>query len=98
MKYGNRGKGYNRPGYSWSKAMRFARRKGAFKTVSGGSGHAAGESWGNTKDIDPESQQRRYSKNSPSFDEGVWISKQKRRSPETQSKIMKVALKMAGEV
>lgn len=36
-----------------------------------GSGHAAGESWGDRKEIDPSSKVRKYSKNSPSFDEGV---------------------------
>ena len=37
-----------------------------------GSGHAAGREWGERKGIDPSSQVKRYSKNSPSFDEGVW--------------------------
>lgn len=37
-----------------------------------GSGHAAGREWGDRKQIDPKSPVRRYSKNSPSFDEGVW--------------------------
>ena len=36
-----------------------------------GSGHRAGESWGETKRIDPESKVRKYSKRSPSFDQGV---------------------------
>lgn len=43
-----------------------------------GLGHKAGENWGDAKDIDPKSQVRKYSKNSPSFDEGVYKSKQKR--------------------
>lgn len=37
-----------------------------------GLGHKAGEEWGEKKEIDPNSQVRKYSKNSPSFDEGVW--------------------------
>lgn len=37
-----------------------------------GSGHAAGREWGEKKDIDPSSRVKKYSKNSPSFDEGVW--------------------------
>lgn len=37
-----------------------------------GSGHAAGQAWGEKKGIDPKSQVKKYSKNSPSFDEGVW--------------------------
>ncbi len=36
-----------------------------------GLGHKAGEEWGAKKEIDPKSQVRKYSKNSPSFDEGV---------------------------
>lgn len=37
-----------------------------------GLGHRAGENWGEAKGIDPTSQVRKYSKNSPSFDEGVY--------------------------
>jgi len=74
--------GYQRKGYSWSKAINFKRRTGHFMTLTGGSGHRAGEDWGDKKNIDPESPQRRYSKNSPSFDEGVWLSKQKRKMAE----------------
>ena len=44
------------------------RGKGKLK----GSGHAAGREWGENKGIDPSSQVKKYSKNSPSFDEGVW--------------------------
>src|SRR4051812_29020985 len=36
-----------------------------------GSGHKAGESWGEKKQIDPNSKVRKYSKRSPSFDQGV---------------------------
>ena len=38
-----------------------------------GSGHRAGEGWGEAKKIDPKSTQRVYSKRgrSPSFDQGV---------------------------
>ncbi len=43
------------------------RGKGALR----GSGHRAGENWGENKGIDPDSRIRKYSKNSPSFDEGV---------------------------
>ncbi len=70
--------GYNRKGYSFKKAMAYKMRTGHFKTTAGGSGHRAGEKWGDVKDIDPSSSQRRYSKNSPSFDEGVAVSKKKR--------------------
>lgn len=41
-----------------------------------GLGHKAGENWGASKGIDPNSQVRKYSKNSPSFDEGVYKYKQ----------------------
>jgi len=48
------------------------RGKGKLK----GSGHAAGRAWGEAKGIDPSSRVKKYSKNSPSFDEGVWQYKQ----------------------
>lgn len=41
-----------------------------------GLGHKAGENWGANKSIDPDSKITKYSKNSPSFDEGVWKYKQ----------------------
>lgn len=72
--------GYQRKGYSWSKSIKRFKKTGVFKNVAQGQGHAAGESWGNKKDIDPNSSQRRYSKNSPSFDEGVYKSKQERKN------------------
>jgi hypothetical protein len=65
--------------YNWKESVRRFKKKGYFKTVSGGSGHAAGERLGNAKQIDLGSRQQKYSKNSPSFDEGVFISKQKRK-------------------
>lgn len=52
------------------------RGKGSAK----GSGHAAGEKWGETKEINPESKATKYSKNSPSFDEGVYLYKEKTKS------------------
>jgi hypothetical protein len=45
-----------------------------------GLGHAAGERWGAEKEIDPNSQVRKYSKNSPSFDEGVYKYKESAKS------------------
>lgn len=50
-----------------------------------GLGHKAGEEWGEKKQIDPNSRVRKYSKNSPSFDEGVYQYKQR-------AKAMKQAL------
>lgn len=50
-------------------------RKGRVYTGRGskGSGHQAGEGWGEAKNIDPDSTERVYSKRgrSPSFDQGV---------------------------
>lgn len=39
---------------------------------SKGGGHRAGYKWAESKGIDPHSRIKKYSKNSPSFDEGVW--------------------------
>lgn len=64
--------------YNRRASLRHYKRTGKFRTVSGGSGHRAGEAWGDAKEIDPNSSVRRYSKNSPSFDEGVYLSKKKR--------------------
>lgn len=72
-------KGYKRPGYSWTKSIATRKKTGFFKVVQSGEGHRAGFEWGDRKDIDPESRVRKYSKNSPSFDEGVWESKQARK-------------------
>ena len=65
---------------TYNRATSIARYKktGKFVYVNGGSGHRAGEKWGDTKEIDPESTETKYSKNSPSFDEGVYLSKKKR--------------------
>ncbi len=46
------------------------------KGAERGSGHRAGEAWGAQKQIDPKSRVTKYSKNSPSFDEGVWVYKE----------------------
>lgn len=80
------GVGYNRKGYSYSKAIKRFKKTGKFKYVKSGEGHRAGENWGDAKDIDPDSQVRKYSKNSPSFDEGVYKSKQKRKLREGTAK------------
>lgn len=62
--------------------VKYFKKHGVFRTRSknhGGSGHTAGYNWGEAKSIDPNSQIRKYSKNSPSFDEGVYLSKQDRK-------------------
>lgn len=80
------GKGYLRKGYKWSKSISYRKKTGYFKTVNRGEGHTAGHNWGQEKNIDPTSQARRYSKNSPSFDEGVWEYKRKARERALQNK------------
>lgn len=73
--------------YDWNTAIKRAERDGQFTyrgTKRGGKiiyglGHDAGESWGERKNIDPNSRARRYSKNSPSFDEGVYKYKLRKR-------------------
>lgn len=69
-------KGYRRRGYNWHKSIAGYKKTGTFKNVSKGEGHAAGYKWAASKGIDPNSKERRYSKNSPSFDEGVYKYKQ----------------------
>ncbi len=61
--------------YNWHKSIKSFKRTGYFKTKISGSGHDAGYKWGEAKQIDPRSQIRRYGKNSPSFDEGVYLYK-----------------------
>lgn len=50
------------------------------KQIIYGLGHKAGENWGESKGIDPNSKATKYSKNSPSFDEGVYQYKTQARS------------------
>lgn len=70
--------------YSWKSSINRFHKTGKFvyrgKGALKGSGHRAGEAWGAEKGIDPESKVRRYSKNSPSFDEGVYKYKQSAKS------------------
>lgn len=49
-----------------------------------GSGHEAGRKWGEAKGIDPSSRVRKYSKNSPSFDEGVYQYKSRKKALENK--------------
>ena len=69
--------------YNRKTSLQRLRRTGSFRNVGDGSGHRAGERWGDEKQIDPESRTTKYSKNSPSFDEGVYLSKKKRKTLET---------------
>jgi hypothetical protein len=56
------------------------KRTGQFSYRKDGSGHLAGEEWGRKKAIDPHSRITKYSKNSPSFDEGVYTYKARERA------------------
>lgn len=87
-------KGYQRPGYNWGDSIRDYKATRQFHFVKDGSGHRAGEAWGDAKQIDPNSLQRRYSKNSPSFDEGVWLSKQRRKVLSKMTQAMKTGESM----
>lgn len=80
--------------YNRAASIRRFKRTGTFKFVNGGSGHRAGEAWGDAKNIDPDSPTRKYSKNSPSFDEGVYKSKQQRKAKSTMNKMFDMAQKM----
>ncbi len=66
--------------YSFKTAINRYKKSGTItyrgKGTSKGSGHAAGERWAAQRDIDPDSENTKYSKNSPSFDEGVFKYKQ----------------------
>lgn len=79
------GVGYQRRGatshrkYNRASSIAHYKRTGSFRRVATGMGHAAGESWAAAKEIDPMSRVRKYSKNSPSFDEGVYQYKMKKR-------------------
>lgn len=65
--------------YKFSTAINRLKRTKQFtfrgKGTQEGSGHLAGEKWAEDKEINPESETTKYSKNSPSFDEGVYIYK-----------------------
>lgn len=67
--------------YSFKTAINRLHRTGKLtfrgQGTTKGSGHAAGEKWAAAKDIDPEEKETSYSKNSPSFDEGVLLYKEK---------------------
>ncbi len=61
--------------YNWSTSVKRYKKTGTFANRIDGSGHRAGERWANQKKIDPESRVQKYGKNSPSFDEGVYLYK-----------------------
>ena len=66
--------------YNFKTSIRRYKKTGKFTYRGNGSGHRAGEEWANRKNIDPNSRVTKYGKNSPSFDEGVYRSKQLRKA------------------
>ena len=74
--------------YSRTTALNRAKKTGKYTyrgtKVGGriiyGLGHKAGEEWGASRKVDPNSEQTKYSKNSPSFDEGVHKYKESAKS------------------
>lgn len=77
--------------YNFKTSISRYKRTGKFtyrgKGSAKGSGHLAGEQWGAAKQIDPTSRVTRYSKNSPSFDEGVYKYKQQAKQRALSNKI-----------
>lgn len=71
--------------YSFKTAVARFKKTGSFTYRGTGSGHRAGEAWGEKKGIDPDSRVQKYSKNSPSFDEGVHQYKSKAKSKALES-------------
>lgn len=65
--------------YNLATAMRRFQKTGKLQAVDEGQGHAAGYKWAKAKGIDPHDNETKYSKNSPSFDEGVALYKLKHR-------------------
>lgn len=96
--------GYKRKGYNFNKSVKNFKKTGTFKVVKDGSGHDAGYKWAAAKGIDANSKMQRYSKNSPSFDEGVYkykqeqLSKGKMRNMVKNTKTLSFAKKGATKV
>lgn len=72
--------GYKRKGYDFHQAVAKFKKTGQFNIRKDGSGHIAGYTWAANKGVDPSDPKRRYSKNSPSFDEGVYQYKMEQKS------------------
>lgn len=83
--YARRDSGTHRT-YNWDSAIKRYEKTKRFNYVGSGSGHKAGEDWAKKKNIDPDDPVTRYGKNSPSFDEGVYKSKQARKKALDASK------------
>lgn len=84
-------KGY-KAGYDWKKARRFTTRTGLYKTKIDAMGHEAGYEWARQHKVKDEKRRgphtRKYSKNSPSFDEGVHAYKYGTLFPKSKSKAL----------
>jgi len=66
--------------YDFGVSTRRYKRTGRFVYRKDGSGHRAGEEWAERKQINPHSTVTKYSKNSPSFDEGVYTYKEREKA------------------
>ena len=62
--------------YNFKSSIKRYKKTGKFVYVGNGSGHEAGEKWAEKNNINPDSMTTKYSKNSPSFDEGVYKHKE----------------------
>lgn len=58
--------------YNRETSVKRFHKTGEFSTRSGGGGHKAGFEWAKKHKVDPNDAETKYSKNSPSFDEGVY--------------------------
>lgn len=87
-KAGRMSGGVFKKSYNRKKSIAGFKKTGTFQNKGNGSGHLAGEQWGAKKEIDPNSQVRRYSKNSPSFDEGVYRYKQLAKQKAFQNELL----------
>lgn len=84
--YKSRDSGTHRT-YNFQASIARYNRTGKFVNKGNGSGHAAGTRWAESKQIDPDSLNQKYSKNSPSFDEGVYKYKQSAKSKALTSSV-----------
>lgn len=68
-------KGYQNKNYNRSESIAEFKKTGFFKTKDTGAGHDMGYNWAKQNSIDYKDRKRKYSRNSPSFDEGVYAYK-----------------------
>ncbi len=65
--------------YKREDSIAYRKRTGYFKAKIDSMGHNQGFMWAKKKKIDPSDRHRKYGMNSPSFDEGVYEYKMKKR-------------------